>query len=1342
MALDPNIGRIKFLRSKTVGRKPTTADIAEGELALNLVDRTIYTRNGNNIVDMGFGLGGSVNGNIDQVAGTIRSRDTITGDVLVQSAALGITGTTGEGKGLSLYPGFSGGMPSYGMFFGVSSKFGGHGAVAGDDWATYFTMNSGPNRGWIFKHGTGTANTGNVASISATGIATFSRVDAPLNGNANSATVLQTERSINGVGFDGSKNIAIPGYFDVVSQDNRLLRPKNIRNSAMGVYFTSISGLNTNSGTDWADFLSLNTYHDSSGQLVNGLAFPKSGKANPIHYRAEFGANEWGAGRTLAYIDDDSLGNSATATRLAQSTRIATGADVAWYRIGKVTIPQTGRTFTLRMYGGGGYNGEPSQSSPATLMLKTGNGANKLASVSLDVVDGTSYPGAVAVLQLDALNFEVFVQFKSYSTFNYIPEIETGTTFDPQWSLYPVLPGGAITGQVRVLAQTTSNVASATKLQTPHTINGIAFDGTSDILIQDNHSILMPRGANFDDYQGPGSYYCPVNIDAETMLNRPMDGAFSLEVKLTAGVVQKYTHYETARCFVRKSYNTWGPWREVALLNLENTFTRSQIINGGDDSILRLVSSRESAIVFQKPTRRVVLTLASDNTFGLYTGSGWMMRSINDQTMDFFANVGIAAGFKFMLEGAETDNITRRQNPNAAITINSPEPGMASIRNTLEFNWYADTFQIGAIRSGSQTSHGFGITKGNNDLLWRVDPQGAMYTGPILGREYIDVQGNSTATQMISRSGRFSAPNSAYHYIDVGQDGRNITSIGQRSGAFEFRDTTTNIVSFSFGGGAGPIVSNNRMVVSSDTWTTTVLGLGTGDNSAINTTEQFIPVGQTGYNALLAGKVMSTGAGYRTNVSIGVYRGSNNWSNSGAYIAVGGSDASPTESFHFNNGGYFGHSSGHIEIYSDLWLQNGNIRTNSAELQILTTGGDAKRIATGGVLASDSYADMVNVPNLGIYSKGDIRTPLWMYAAKFAGNVDAPNRVDIIGAPGGGTNNGLRAGPMDAALFAGCNLDIQTHNGLGIIDNTGARRIVFEARTGTIHCKGSVTAPAFSGALTGNAATATKLATARTINGVAFNGTTNITIADSTKLPLTGGTINGDLIVNRNETVKGNLTVEGLTADRFGLHDKMHWVGASVKPYGTSALTASVTTNTFQVIIRGESGAKYWTKGRTKLHFIINHANPQNARFVTATVTDWSTTDSNKQTIMATLSLVNHAMPLNTVFHWVGSTYESFGCDWAGWMNSVGDSRLVMRLKPTTPLKSLAPIITSSCSSDVYWNASQLPQPGVEPQQRNGMGSIVINSVHEGDVVFAIGDNNTDGSASNEYVSISVKDFV
>lgn len=55
--------------------------------------------------------------------------------------------------------------------------------------------------------------------------------------------------------------------------------------------------------------------------------------------------------------------------------------------------------------------------------------------------------------------------------------------------------------------------------------------------------------------------------------------------------------------------------------------------------------------------------------------------------------------------------------------------------------------------------------------------------------------------------------------------------------------------------------------------------------------------------------------------------------------------------------------------------------------------------------------------------------------------------------------------------------------------------------------------PTLNQSTTGNAATATALQTARTINGVTFDGTQNITVADSTKLPLTGGTVSGNLVL-------------------------------------------------------------------------------------------------------------------------------------------------------------------------------------------------------------------------------------
>lgn len=71
----------------------------------------------------------------------------------------------------------------------------------------------------------------------------------------------------------------------------------------------------------------------------------------------------------------------------------------------------------------------------------------------------------------------------------------------------------------------------------------------------------------------------------------------------------------------------------------------------------------------------------------------------------------------------------------------------------------------------------------------------------------------------------------------------------------------------------------------------------------------------------------------------------------------------------------------------------------------------------------------------------------------------------------------------------------------------------------------------------GNANTATKLETARTINGVAFDGTANITIADSTKLPIAGGTMTGDL------TLKGNPTADLMAATKKYVDDSVASAG-------------------------------------------------------------------------------------------------------------------------------------------------------------------------------------------------------
>lgn len=108
----------------------------------------------------------------------------------------------------------------------------------------------------------------------------------------------------------------------------------------------------------------------------------------------------------------------------------------------------------------------------------------------------------------------------------------------------------------------------------------------------------------------------------------------------------------------------------------------------------------------------------------------------------------------------------------------------------------------------------------------------------------------------------------------------------------------------------------------------------------------------------------------------------------------------------------------------------------------------------------------------------------------------------------------------------------------------------------------------------GNAKTATKLQTARTINGVSFDGTANITIADSTKLPIAGGTMTGDL------TLKGNPTADLMAATKKYVDDSVASAGGGdVLAAGNNSFTGA---NTFQQNLTAVGGITF-ASGTTTL---------------------------------------------------------------------------------------------------------------------------------------------------------------
>ncbi|WAX13165.1 long-tail fiber protein [Escherichia phage ECO07P2] len=88
--------QIQFKRSKTAGARPAASVLAEGELAINLKDRTIFTKDDlGNIIDLGFAKGGQVDGNV-----TINGLLKLNGDY-VQTGGMTVNGPIGSTEGIT-----------------------------------------------------------------------------------------------------------------------------------------------------------------------------------------------------------------------------------------------------------------------------------------------------------------------------------------------------------------------------------------------------------------------------------------------------------------------------------------------------------------------------------------------------------------------------------------------------------------------------------------------------------------------------------------------------------------------------------------------------------------------------------------------------------------------------------------------------------------------------------------------------------------------------------------------------------------------------------------------------------------------------------------------------------------------------------------------------------------------------------------------------------------------------------------------------------------------------------------------------------------------------------------
>ena len=163
------------------------------------------------------------------------------------------------------------------------------------------------------------------------------------------------------------------------------------------------------------------------------------------------------------------------------------------------------------------------------------------------------------------------------------------------------------------------------------------------------------------------------------------------------------------------------------------------------------------------------------------------------------------------------------------------------------------------------------------------------------------------------------------------------------------------------------------------------------------------------------------------------------------------------------------------------------------------------------------------------------------------------------------TGGGIYPGNGDSASKTVNNVKLASWFGIGFGPSISGQAVPlgeyshwFNVRNGDMGIRGTFTASQ----LNGNAATATKLATARQINGVNFDGSANITIADSTKLPSAGGDLGGSINFTPDSGVV--LAFDGTPAiQRFaGANSKSMGIGADDTLFlGAGESVATMTTN-------------------------------------------------------------------------------------------------------------------------------------------------------------------------------------
>lgn len=661
-------------------------------------------------------------------------------------------------------------------------------------------------------------------------------------------------------------------------------------------------------------------------------------------------------------------------------------------------------------------------------------------------------------------------------------------------------------GQITAVSQQNIRSASITQNGVVQLVDDLTTDDAAKALtakqgkyLQDyklNRAVRIPDNADLNGYQSQGSYFVDLDLSAQTIKNSPSKLSFTLQVDVTAGVIQRLTTYNGAgtQQFIRSYYIEWSGWQRIySELSPQPTSDAIDHLNSSDAK--KPLSANQGRLLnvtkLDKATAQSALT----------TDKEFLDKYASSNTPSFFFDSGSGKFFSQFTAGVSSSLNLGSYFVVGASPLDNKVKAMTGVKR--ENGTYDLQKNLTLLDSESNNIV-------NGDFIWDQHKSGGWARGLAFKAK--------AESNIYSGFGAFGNTDTV-EKIYIGFGGNNLWSEGNGKGIWIDQNKAFSNCNWEFSGTvSGSFLGNFYGSIQAK------------DNRNVSPVQ--IQGGTMGYyfaeySGLRYGTASS--ATYGDFLALNSYNDASGGNVNGLFF-----DKTSHQMYHFQNTyGTNNWGTPRQIAYTDNQIFTGTNKFNGdvqitggisvqklkgeGDFKLLSNNeGEAKRLLTGGLLASDSYADADKIPALGIYSKGTIKTAgaFSTTSTEAIFNHEISGRYLFINANGWGCYSPQGAVALDISYggtgstsLAGAKTNLQLNrfaqdpSVTSMYAPTTNSRIVITDNSWGIW---SVN-PEFNQALsaahggTGNtqgiAPSASKLQTPRRINNVNFDGTGDINIS-------------------------------------------------------------------------------------------------------------------------------------------------------------------------------------------------------------------------------------------------------